>query len=68
MSHGLPIFAIVVLSIVHEISINLVLLFWNESTEIMVVCLLEHLIFPINQDHKLVIWASSKLFQPVYIV
>lgn len=69
MLHGLPISAIVALSIFHEISINLALLFWNKSTEIMVVCLLEHLIFPVNQDHKLVIWAcnsSSKLFQPVY--
>lgn len=52
MSHILPIFAAVPLSVLHEISINLVLLFGNESTEIMVVCLLECLIFPVNHDHK----------------
>lgn len=68
MSHILPIFAAVPLSIFHEISINLVLLFWNESTEIMVVCLLECLIFPVNQDHKHGLQYGHVMAYPSYFI
>lgn len=66
MSHILPIFATVALYIFHEISINSVLLFWNESTQIMVVCFLECLIFPVNQDHKHDLYYGPVMVYPSY--